>query len=323
MRLLVTGGAGFIGSHLCEKLLDLGHNIVCIDNFNDAYCPQIKRDNLNNCLNSTAFSLQEGDIRDNDFLEKAFSLHDYDQVIHLAAMAGVRPSIKYPALYYEVNVTGTLNILEKCRQHGIERFIFASSSSVYGNNPKIPFEESDKVDAPISLYAASKRAGELLCHTYHHLFNISTLCLRFFTVYGPRQRPDLAIHKFASKILTGKPIQVYGDENSSRDYTYVDDIISGVVKAIDYVKNGNHYEVFNLGESKTITLSTMIKTLEKLLDKKAVLENLPQQEGDVLITYASIEKSKNELGYSPKTDFEEGVRMFVEWLLKQKQAPNE
>ncbi|MFA5499025.1 MAG: NAD-dependent epimerase/dehydratase family protein [Candidatus Cloacimonadia bacterium] len=324
MKFLITGGAGFIGSHLCEKLLDLGHQVVCLDNFNDAYDPQIKRENVTKCLASNRvatleeprYVLIEGDLRDEQRLEEIFSKHSIDVVIHLAAMAGVRPSIANPILYYDVNVTGTLNLLEKCRTYHIDKFIFASSSSVYGNNEKVPFEETDPVDNPISPYAATKKSGELLCYTYHHLYKTSIACLRFFTVYGPRQRPDLAIHKFAKKMLNDEPIQLYGDGKSTRDYTYIDDIIDGIVKSIDFVSNKTAYEIFNLGECQAIRLDKMIHLLEKVLGKEALIERLPHQEGDVYHTCASIEKSKRVLGYSPDTEFEEGLKIFADWLLK-------
>lgn len=320
--ILVTGGAGFIGSHLCERLLKEGNKVLVIDNFNDYYDHNIKRNNIKeiietcekNNIDKENFKVFEGDIRDNKFLEKVF-LNDIDCIMHLAAMAGVRPSIQNPSLYYDVNITGTLNLLEKCREKNIRKFVFASSSSVYGNNKKVPFSESDFVDNPISPYAATKKSGELLCHTYHHLYDMDIACLRFFTVYGPRQRPDLAIHKFAKLILEDKEIPFYGDGSTSRDYTYVEDIVSGVVDAIEYVdKNINVFEVFNLGGDKTISLIQMVETIENTLNKKAKLNKMPMQPGDVNRTCADISHSKDILNYSPKTSFEAGIKKFIEWI---------
>lgn len=334
MNILVTGGAGFIGSHLCEALLRRNYNVFCLDNFNDFYDPVVKRRNLKECLENQrlfsglsdkngkqlnhedlkGFTLLEGDIRDAPFLKKVFSRYRFDVVFHLAAMAGVRPSIRNPLLYYEVNVTGTLNLLERCRAENVRKIIFASSSSVYGNNKKIPFEESDPVDNPISPYAASKKAGELICHCYHHLYEMSIACLRYFTVYGARQRPDLAIHKFAKLMIAGEPIPVYGDRQTVRDYTYIDDIIDGTLKALDFLSEERRFEVFNLGESQTITLSRMIQSLEEKLGLKAIIKPYPHQEGDVQKTFASIEKSRKMLSYNPSTSFEVGMELFVKWL---------
>jgi UDP-glucuronate 4-epimerase len=316
MNVLVTGGAGFIGSHLCEKLLDAGHRVYNVDNFCDFYSPDIKRNNIQVAQQNPNYRLLAGDIRNQEFLERIFAENQFDMVIHLAAMAGVRPSIKAPQLYTEVNVNGTVNLLECCRKNSIKNFIFASSSSVYGNNTKIPFAETDAVDFPISPYAATKKAGELWCYTYHHLHKISIACLRFFTVIGPRQRPDLALHKFASRIANHKPIQVYGDGSSKRDYTYIDDITDGVLKAMQYVKNNLVYDIFNLGESKRIDLLHMIKSLEDEMGMTAEKEWLPMQPGDVQLTYADIEKSRKILGYSPQFPFELGVKKFVNWFKK-------
>ncbi len=313
MKILVTGAAGFIGSHLCEALIK-EHEIVGLDNFCDFYDIKIKRNNLLKLAKYDNFHIIKADIRNQSELEDIFSHHKFDFVIHLAAMAGVRPSIADPVLYTEVNINGTVNLLEQCKKHGIKKFIFASSSSVYGNNKKVPFAESDPVDLPISPYAATKKAGELICHTYHHLENISMVCLRFFTVYGPRQRPDLAIHKFARKILSGEVIPVFGDGTTKRDYTYIDDIIDGILKSIDFVNNGCCYEIFNLGESKTISLSKMIKTIENALGKTVRKEILPVQPGDVDQTFADISKAKKLLGYKPKTNFKNGIDKFVDWL---------
>jgi len=316
MKILVTGAAGFIGSHLCEKLI-AKNKVVGLDNFCDFYDPKIKFDNIKECLNNKNFILHEADIRNKEQLNEIFTKYDFEVIIHLAAMAGVRPSIKDPQLYSEVNIDGTVNLLEECKKNKIKNFIFASSSSVYGNNKKVPFSENDNVDFPISPYAATKKAGELICHTYHHLEKISIVCLRFFTVYGSRQRPDLAIHKFARKILNNETIPVFGDGSTQRDYTYIDDIIDGIVKSIDYVQSGNHFEIFNLGESQTITLNEMISTIEKTLNIEARKEWLPMQPGDVLLTFADISKSKNILGYDPKTKFQDGVEKFIKWLKKQ------
>ncbi len=313
MHILITGCSGFIGSHLCENLVG-EHNVFGLDNFCDFYDPGIKWNNIKTLQTNDNFFLFETDIRDDKSLESIFSENKFDLIIHLAAMAGVRPSIADPKLYTEVNINGTVNLLEQCKKHGIRNFIFASSSSVYGNNKKVPFSEVDNVDNPISPYAFTKKAGELICHTYHHLYKISILCLRLFTVYGPRQRPDLAIHKFARLMLNGKAIPVYGDGTTQRDYTYIDDIIDGILKAIEFVQTGYHYEIFNLGESQTISLNRMIETLEKALGIKAKKELLPLQPGDVERTYADISKSRKILGYNPQTDFEEGVAKFVEWI---------
>jgi UDP-glucuronate 4-epimerase len=313
MKILVTGCAGFIGSHLCERLVR-SHKIVGMDNFCDFYDPEIKRNNISGFLHHRNFQLAEADLREVESLNQIFSQNNFDMVIHLAAMAGVRPSIANPRLYNEVNIMGTINLLEECSKNDVRKFIFASSSSVYGKNKRIPFSESDPVDNPISPYASSKKAGELICHTYHYLEKMSIVCLRFFTVYGPRQRPDLAIIKFMRKILAEQPVTVYGDGTTSRDYTYIDDIIAGVIRTIDFINSGWKYEIFNLGESHSIKLNEMISILEKVTGKKAVKEFQPLQPGDVDITYADISKSKKVLGYDPRTDFEEGIRKTLEWL---------
>lgn len=316
MKILVTGGAGFIGSHLCEALLERKNYVICADNFDDFYDPAMKEDNISDIQDHHNFELLRGDIRDTSFLSKIFS-KQIDLVVHLAAMAGVRPSIKNPQKYIEVNINGTANILEQCRKKNIGKFIFASSSSVYGNNKKIPFAEKDNVDYPISPYAATKKAGELICYNYYHLFNISTVCLRFFTVYGPRQRPDLAIHKFTKRIMMNKSIPVYGDGTTKRDYTYIDDIIDGLLKTINFLQsNGSLYEIFNLGESKTISLRRMISTIEKITGLTAKLEYMKMFPGDVYQTYADIDKSVKLLKYSPEVDFEEGIKRFVYWIKK-------
>ncbi len=314
MKILVTGGAGFIGSHLCERLLSEGHNVVNIDNYNDYYDPQIKRKNVRNSLLNENYTFYEADIRDADLMREIFGHEEIDAVVHLAAMAGVRPSIENPLLYTEVNIVGTVNILNEIVRNKIQNFVFASSSSVYGNSKKDVFSEDDNVDFPISPYAASKKSIELIAHTYHHLYDISTVGLRFFTVYGPRQRPDLAIHKFAKKIIKGEKISLYGDGSTMRDYTFIDDIINGVVKAINYSVENSCYEIFNLGESRTISLLEMVDVIEKKIGKKAIREFLPMQPGDVDKTSADISKSKKMLGYNPQTDFEEGISKFIDWL---------
>lgn len=322
-NILVTGGAGFIGSNLVERLLDQGNRAIILDNFNDYYSPLLKEKNIcqihgfmkRRNIPEDSLKLYRADIRDMPVLKEIFKENSIDVAIHLAAMAGVRPSIASPGLYYDVNVTGTLNLLEVCKENNVRRFIFASSSSVYGNNEKLPFSEQDAVDNPISPYAASKKAGELLCHTYHHLYEISIVCLRFFTVYGPRQRPDLAIHKFARLMLEGKPVPLYGDGKTARDYTYIDDTIDGVIRSIEFLTEGKCvYEIINLGESKAITLSEMIETLESVLGRKAQLCRKLPQPGDVDITYADITKARSILGYSPKKEFREGIEDFIRWL---------
>ncbi len=313
MKILITGAAGFIGSHLCERLVN-DHQVVGLDNFCDFYDIKIKRKNVAKLSKNENFQLIKADIRKLDELEDIFALHDFDLVIHLAAMAGVRPSIENPVLYTEVNINGTVNLLEECRKHNVKKFIFASSSSVYGNNKKVPFSEKDSVDHPISPYASTKKAGELICHSYHHLHQISLACLRFFTVYGPRQRPDLAIHKFSRMMLKGDKIPVFGDGSTRRDYTFIDDILDGILKTINYVMSGTVFDVFNLGESQTISLSEMIKTIENELQIKAEKKILPLQPGDVDQTFADISKSRKILGYDPKTNFQSGIAKFINWL---------
>jgi UDP-glucuronate 4-epimerase len=310
--ILVTGGAGFIGSNLIDKLLESNYKIICLDNFDSFYDESIKRKNIESALGFSNFNLITGDIRDKEILKRCFSNNDIDLVIHLAAKAGVRPSIDFPERYFDTNVMGTLQLLEVMKGVGVRRMIFASSSSIYGNNIKVPFSESDIVDNPISPYAASKKAGELLCHTFHHLYNFEIFCLRFFTVYGPRQRPDLAIHKFTNNIINNRPIELFGDGNSSRDYTYIDDIVNGIILSITHIKG---YEIINLGESNTISLIQMISTLEDLLNKNAHKIIIQSQPGDVNKTYADIEKAKKLLGYSPSVEFIDGVKKFINWKL--------
>jgi UDP-glucuronate 4-epimerase len=317
MDVLVTGGAGFIGSHLCRRLLDQGHRVVAVDNFDPFYDPAVKRRTAAT-LESGGFTLVEHDIRDLAGLEaaiRAAGVDRVDAVVHLAARAGVRPSIADPLLYSQVNLDGTVAMLELTRRLGAERFVFGSSSSVYGNNEKVPFSEDDPVNHPISPYAATKRAGELLCHTYAHLYGLSVACLRFFTVYGPRQRPDLAIHKFARLMAEGAPIPLFGDGSTRRDYTYVDDILQGIEGAIEYT--GAHpgtFEIFNLGESDTVPLHRLVELLATALEVEPRIERLPAQPGDVERTFADISKARRLLGYRPVTRIDEGIPRFVEWF---------
>ncbi len=311
--ILVTGGAGFIGSHLVDRLLGEGvWRVTVVDDFNDFYAPETKRDNIRAHLKSDAYKLVEADIRDSAALRNALDDIAFDTIVHLAARAGVRPSLQQPQLYSETNINGTVNLLELARERGTKQFVFGSSSSVYGINAKVPFSEDDPIRQPISPYAATKAAGELLCHAYTHLYNIRCVALRFFTVYGARQRPDLAIHKFARLIEEGKPIPVFGDGTTRRDYTYIDDIFAGVRAAIDY--SATPYEVINLGESRTVELRELIEILEQALDTRALIERQPAQPGDVPQTFADISKARELLGYNPQTEIEEGVRRFVQWF---------
>jgi UDP-glucuronate 4-epimerase len=323
MNILVTGAAGFIGSHLCEALLRAGHGVIGLDNMNQFYDPEIKKNNLLS-VEQTAdkhggkFAFYHTDIRQQEQVGQILHDNAVEVVVHLAAMAGVRPSLENPLLYVSVNEQGTLTLLEEARRCGIKKFVFGSSSSVYGNNKKVPFGETDPVDNPISPYAATKKAGELLCHVYYSVFGMSVACLRFFTVYGPRQRPDLAINKFSSLILAGKKIPIYGDGSKSRDFTYIDDIIDGVVKSVKWVTQGDapKYEIFNLGESQTTDVNTLVNLLEKAIGKPADRQYLPDAPGDVQTTFADIAKAKKILGYDPKTKIAEGIRKYVEWVLK-------
>jgi UDP-glucuronate 4-epimerase len=312
-HILITGGAGFIGSHLVDRLLSEGDwRITVVDDFNDFYAPAIKRDNIREHLKNSNYELIEADIRDNVALEKAFAETKLDCIVHLAARAGVRPSLKEPQLYVETNINGTMNLLELARKHGVKQFVFGSSSSVYGVNEKVPFAEDDPIFNPISPYAATKAAGELICHTYSHLYAMRIVCLRFFTVYGARQRPDLAIHKFARLISAGKPIPVFGDGSTRRDYTYVDDIIAGVRAAIDY--DETNYEVINLGESRTVELRELIALIENALGARAEIDRQPPQPGDVPQTFADISKARRLLNYNPQTQIETGIKRFIEWF---------
>lgn len=319
--ILVTGGAGFIGSHLCERLLSDGDHVICLDNFDSFYDPDIKIKNVEemNRKFSSQFELVTGDIRNPDHLKGIFQKNQIESIVHLAARAGVRPSIIEPLLYQDVNIRGTVTLLEACKEHQIKNFIFASSSSVYGENQRVPFTEKDLDIQPISPYGATKRAGELLCYSYHHLYGIDIACLRIFTAYGPRQRPEMAIHKFTRLIDRGEKISVYGDGSSRRDYTYIDDLIEGILGVIRYHKG---FEVYNLGESQTTSLIELIKLIEGSLGKKANIEMLEPQPGDVSITYADISKAKRMLNYQPKVKMEEGIKRFVDWY-KQRNAKSE
>lgn len=312
-NILVTGGAGFIGSHLVDRLLgDDVWSVTVVDDFNDFYSPEIKRANIAGHIENPDYRLIELDIRDSAGLRQTFENGRFDVIVHLAARAGVRPSLAEPKLYAETNINGTLNLLELAREHAVKQFVFGSSSSVYGVNEKLPFAEADPIFNPISPYAATKAAGELLCHSYSHLYGLRTICLRFFTVYGARQRPDLAIHKFAKSIAQGKPITVFGDGTTRRDYTYIDDIIQGVRAAIDYDKT--QYEIFNLGESETTELRELIALLEMSLNKSAEIDRQPMQPGDVPVTFADITKARELLGYNPTTKIADGIPKFVEWF---------
>jgi UDP-glucuronate 4-epimerase len=311
---LITGGAGFIGSNLIDKLLLTSNdlNIICVDNFDPYYSGIIKEKNIQKHKNFLNYNLYKIDISDYNSLKKIFECHNIDIVVHLAARAGVRPSLEMPRKYMETNITGTVNLLELCREFNVKKFIFGSSSSVYGSRKDGPFREDMKIDKPISPYAATKASGEQICYTYSHLFGINIVCLRFFTVYGPRQRPDLAIHKFSRLISEEMPIPVYGDGTTVRDYTYIDDILQGIIASINY--NENTFDVFNLGESRTVSLKYLVELLEDNLKKKAVINYLPMQPGDVPMTFADISKSKEWLNYNPTTLIAEGIQKFIEWF---------
>jgi UDP-glucuronate 4-epimerase len=314
MNYLVTGGAGFIGSHLVERLLAEGHRVICLDNFDDFYDPALKRRNLTQALKDSKFCLVEGDLRDEDLLHKLFPEEKIEIVAHLAARAGVRPSIENPLLYADVNIRGTLNLLEACKKYKVRRVVFASSSSVYGNNLKVPFAEEDPVDNPISPYAATKKAGELICHTYHHLYGIDVACLRYFTVYGPRQRPEMAIHQFTRLIAEEKKVTLFGDGSSRRDYTYIEDAIEGTIAALG---REHGYEIYNIGESQTTSLAQLVQWIEEQLKKRARVEYLPAQPGDVERTYADIRKAVQRLGYRARTDIREGLARFIRWYIEE------
>lgn len=339
MTYLITGGSGFIGSHLVEQLLKNGHSVINIDNFDDFYDYKIKINNtleslgqekqtvfsdkdtdIKNLIQSTesaTYRLYYQDIRDKEGLANIFNSYQIDMVVHLAALAGVRPSIERPMDYAEVNILGSMNLWELCKDFGVKKFVCASSSSVYGNNEKVPFSEEDNVDRPISPYAATKKCGEILGHTYHHLYDIDMIQLRFFTVYGPRQRPDLAIHKFTHLIFSDKEIPFYGDGSTARDYTFIEDIIDGITKSIRYLEeNDKVYEIINLGENQVINLKEMLATIETEMGKSAIKNQLPMQPGDVQKTNADITKAKSLIGYHPTTNFQNGIKKFVEWFLR-------
>lgn len=314
---LITGGAGFIGSSLADKLLEYGHKVLVIDNFCDFYDPKLKEKNIEINKNNENYKIYREDIRNKEKLSEIFNENKIDCVIHLAAMAGVRPSIENPVLYQEVNCLGTQNILEEMKKHNLKNLVMASSSSVYGNCKDVPFREDMVVDYAISPYAATKKANEVMTHVYHKLCNMNVIMLRFFTVYGPKQRPDLAINKFTSLMINNEEIPMFGDGTTSRDYTYIDDIVGGIIKSIDYVlSNNNVYEIINLGNSSPTSLIEMINTIGKVLNIEPKIKQLPMQPGDVDRTFADITKAKNLLGYEPKTSFEEGIRKFVEWNSK-------
>lgn len=344
MKFLLTGAAGFIGSHLTEALLKEGHEVIGVDNFHDFYHEDIKIKNLLEVANmkdklsdilalgdrekkisrvleiikSDRYSVEYGDIRDMEKMEEIFKKENPDFVVNIAALAGVRPSLENPMAYEEVNVRGYLNLLELSKKYGVKKFVQASSSSVYGNNKNVPFKETDIVDFAISPYAATKKSGEVIGHVYHNLYSLDMFQLRFFTVYGPRQRPDLAIHKFTKNISKGESIPFFGDGKTYRDYTYIDDIIDGIIKTIEYLKNNeNIYEIINLGECEPVSLKEMVETIEEAVGKKAILDIQPMQPGDVERTYADISKAKNLIGYAPRTSFKDGVEKFVQWYREQ------
>jgi UDP-glucuronate 4-epimerase len=314
---LVTGGAGFIGSHLCERLLSRGLRVVAVDSFDPFYPESVKRQNIRDLVPQPGFRLIEADIRATDALLRALEEEDRvpDAIVHLAARAGVRPSIEDPVLYSQVNVEGTTSVLELARRLGVAHVIFGSSSSVYGDSAPVPFSEEDVAASPISPYAATKRAGELLCHTYHHLHRLSVVCLRFFTVYGPRQRPDLAIHKFTRLISRGEPVPMFGDGSTERDYTFVDDIIDGVEGALEYCAAAEPvFEIVNLGESRTTSLSRLIELIGTELGVRPEIQQLPWQPGDVQRTFANVSRARRLWGYAPRVPVEEGIPRFVQWF---------
>jgi UDP-glucuronate 4-epimerase len=312
MRILVTGGAGFIGSHLVEKLLAAGYDVAILDDFNDFYDPQIKHANIAAVAKDVA--VHYVDLRDNAAVRNLFHREKFQTIAHLAARAGVRPSIQYPQLYYDTNVSGTLHLLDAARVNGLERFIFASSSSVYGISKTVPFSEDQHLSQTISPYAATKIAGEFLCSTFSHLYQMRVIALRYFTVYGPRQRPDLAIHQFTRRIYAGQPIDQFGDGSTRRDYTYIDDVIEGTMAALKY--DGPLFDIFNLGESETTQLKDLIAAIENALGKKAKINRLPEQPGDMPLTCADISKARKLLGYNPTTRLRGGLPRFIDWFLR-------
>jgi len=309
--ILVTGGCGFIGSHLIDQLLAQKKQIVCVDNLNDFYRPEIKLLNQKFHLNYKRYSFHEGDIRNKEFIQEIFKTYSIDTVIHFAAMAGVRPSIEDPVLYTDVNINGTQVLLEEMKDNNIKKFIFASSSSVYGNNDKTPFSESDMVDQQVSPYGATKKMGEEIIYTYSVLYNIPTVCLRFFTVYGPRQRPEMAIHKFVRLILNEQPIPFYGDGTTARDYTYIDDIVRGILSAIE---TSDDFMIYNLGNSEPVKLMELVNTISEVVGKEAILDEQDMPSGDVLRTYADISRAERRLDYTPETHFNDGIVKFIDWF---------
>jgi UDP-glucuronate 4-epimerase len=312
MRILVTGGAGFIGSHLVERLLAAGHSVAILDDFNDFYDPRLKHANIARFAKDVA--VHHVDLRDDALVRNLFHHEKFEVIAHLAARAGVRPSIQHPQLYYDTNVTGTLHLLEAARVTGLEKFIFASSSSVYGASKIVPFSENQGLTQTLSPYAATKIAGEFLCSTYSHLYQLRVVALRYFTVYGPRQRPDLAIHQFTRRIYAGQPIEQFGDGTTRRDYTFIDDVIQGTMAALDY--EGPRFDIFNLGESDTIQLKDLIVAIENALGKKAKINQLPEQPGDMPLTCADISKARKLLGYNPTTPLSQGLPKFIDWFLQ-------
>ena len=313
---LITGGAGFIGSSLSERLIKEGNKVVTIDNFCDFYNPIIKENNVKELIKNPNFKLYRNDIRDRESVKRIFEENNIDIVMHLAAMAGVRPSIENPVLYQEVNCMGTQNILEEMKAHNAKNLVMASSSSVYGNCKEVPFKENMIVDFAISPYAATKKANEVMTHVYHKLFDFNVIMLRFFTVFGPRQRPDLAINKFTRLMLNNEPIPMFGDGTTSRDYTYIDDIVDGIIRSCNYVENNNDvYEILNLGNSSPVSLKEMINTIADVLGKTPNIQELPMQPGDVERTFADISKAKKLIGYNPKTSFKNGIENFVKWYI--------
>ena len=314
MRVLVTGAAGFIGSHTAERLLARGDEVVGFDNFNSFYDPAIKRRNAAALAAHPGFSMVEGDLCDEGRLDELFRGRRFDGVVHLAAWAGVRPSIQRPDIYMDANLRGTTNLLERVRRNGAPRFVFASSSSVYGGRETVPFRETDNVDRPISPYAATKKSGEVLCYAWHHLHGVPVAALRYFTVYGPRQRPEMAIHRFATLMTRGEPITIYGDGSSARDYTYIDDIVQGTVAALDRCEG---YEIYNLGESHTTRLDVLVDTLAAALGVSPVIRREPDQPGDVPITFADVTKARERLGYTPSVPIEEGIARFAAWYRRE------
>ena len=309
-KILVTGGAGFIGSHLAESLLEKGYSVVVIDNFNNYYNPKQKENNIQKALTNPNYKLVKGDILNKELIQELFQQEKFNAVVHLAAMAGIRNSIENPELYQKVNVEGTLNLLIAATKNNVKKFIFGSSSSIYGTNTKIPFEETDKADDQICPYASSKKAGESFCRAYHHLYGIQVACLRFFTVYGPRGRPDMAPFLFTDKVINNKEITIFGDGSSSRDYTYVKDIVQGIIKSIEIELT---FEIFNIGNSSPTKLMEFINTIEIITNKKATLTHIEKRQGDMDVTYANISKAQSTLNYQPKTTLQEGMRKFIDW----------